>query len=161
MLLSIFNCTFSIPWIRETRRKITCSFCTVLFWDLTYNRRIIVYHTLKILISHWEGYRISSPIGWRNSRVISLENPNSDWTIPHNSAISRGIYEQRKDEIENGFLLSFTDSGRKILIFLIGKYNLVIKTSTISSSFSSITFSLVILPSCVFSFVCPLFSLYL
>ena len=45
------------------------------------------------------------------SRVISLENPNSDWTIPHNSAISRGIYEQRKDEIENGFLLSFTDSG--------------------------------------------------
>ena len=100
-----------LTWIRETRRKITCSFCTVLFWDLTYNRRIIVYHTLKIRISRWEGYRISSPIGWRNSRVISLENPNSDWTIPHNSAISRGIYEQRKDEIENGFLLSFTDSG--------------------------------------------------
>ena len=47
--------------------------------------------------------------------MISLENPNSDWTIPHNSAISRGIYEQRKDEIENGFLLSFTDSGRLIM----------------------------------------------
>jgi len=43
--------------------------------------------------------------------VISLKNPNSDWTIPHNSAISREIYEQKKDEIENGFLLSFTDSG--------------------------------------------------
>lgn len=103
--------TLCWTWIRETRCKTTCSFCTVLFWDLTYNRRIIVYHTLKIRISRWEGYRISSPIGWRNSRVISLENPNSDWTIPHNSAISRGIYEQRKDEIENGFLLSFTDSG--------------------------------------------------
>ena len=46
--------------------------------------------------------------------MISLKNPNSDWTIPHNSAISRGIYEQRKDEIENGFLLSFTDSGVNI-----------------------------------------------
>ena len=109
--LDMFISILYVTWIRETRRKITCSFCTVLFWDLTYNRRIIVYHTLKIRISRWEGYRISSPIGWRNSRVISLENPNSNWTIPHNSAISRGIYEQRKDEIENGFLLSFTDSG--------------------------------------------------